>query len=125
MSSQYSGIMGLNPLDMIRNFEDVPKDPKINLQVPENEYLHSSSMGSSGYIAQDMIDLVDNLIDASPISRADKYDRTFSLNVKPTNEPCMSPLFDPSSSNDTFTQSTVMVSSVGILKYDSGNIYEG
>jgi len=51
----------------------------------DNDYFHASSMGSGGTIAQEMIDLVDNLIDASPNSKADKYDKNhFSLSVLPT-----------------------------------------
>jgi len=67
-----------------------------------------------------MIDLVDNLIDASPSSRADKYDKsTFALQVKQT----QAQVSQQQQQADFVTQS--MVSSVGILKYDSGNIYEG
>lgn len=69
---------------------------------------------------QEMMNLVDNLVDTdsqsqfgSPSSRIDGHsdkNQQFHLKVKATPEP------------DTFGG---MVSSVGILKYDSGNIYEG
>ena len=58
------------------------------------EYKHCSSMGSGGVMAQEMLDMVDNLIDTSPRER-------------------ISP------------QKSSSQSSIGILKYDNGNIYEG
>jgi hypothetical protein len=51
-------------------------------------------MGSGGVMAQEMLDMVDNLIDTSPRER-------------------ISP------------QKSSSQSSIGILKYDNGNIYEG
>ena len=58
-------------------------------------------MGSGGTIAQEMIDLVDNLIDKSNTSKS-------PVRSKPEVENFGS-----------------MISSYGILKYDQGNIYEG
>ena len=40
-----------------------------------SDYIHTSSLGSGGTYAQEMIDMVDNLIDASPLSRADIYEK--------------------------------------------------
>ena len=37
--------------------------------------MHSGSLGSGGTYAQEMIDMVDNLIDASPNSREHMYDK--------------------------------------------------
>ena len=55
---------------------------KLLLNHDNTSYLHSSSMGSGGTVAQEMIDMVDNLIDASPQSRADMYEKQqFSIKV--------------------------------------------
>ena len=78
-----------------------------------SDYIHTSSLGSGGTYAQEMIDMVDNLIDASPNSRVDMYDKDhFRLKVKHTGG---------------FTQGVEQetVGSLGILKYDSGDMYEG
>jgi hypothetical protein len=72
-----------------------------------------------------MIDLVDNLIDASPKSRADLYEKSsFALKVKTTqfekkeNE-------NKSEENLSLDLVSEMDCSVGILKYGSGDVYEG
>jgi len=41
-----------------------------------NDWLQTSSAGSGGTMTQEMIDLVDNLIDASPKSRAEIYEKS-------------------------------------------------
>ena len=71
-----------------------------------------------------MIDLVDNLIDTSPKSRIDQYDdNSFALkihNLQKSNEKQEEQSFQ--------IQSKVvknMDCSVGILKYGSGDVYEG
>jgi len=48
-----------------------------------NDYIHSSSMGSGNTLMnQEMIDLVDNLIDTSPKTRGEIYDKAqFSLKI--------------------------------------------
>lgn len=50
-----------------------------------SDYIHTSSLGSGGTVAQEMMDMVDNLIDASPNSRVDMYDKSqFHLKVMQT-----------------------------------------
>jgi len=49
-------------------------------------FVESDNKDSSvGHMTQEMIDLVDNLIDASPNSRVDGYNK-FKLKIKPTKE---------------------------------------
>jgi hypothetical protein len=64
-----------------------------------------------------MIDMVDNLIDMSPSSRIDMYDKQgqFQLKVMATG------------TGSGFSECIVKEKdgSAGILKYDSGDIYEG
>jgi len=111
----------------------IPPDADYNVN-NSSFNVNNSSVGSSGTIAQEMIDLVDNLIDASPNSRADKYEKSGGLSIllKPTrNSNASSPLFEQNKVNtstksgDTSFNVESMISSVGILKYGSGNIYEG
>ena len=83
-----------------------------------NDWLQTSSAGSAGTITQEMIDLVDNLIDASPRSRAEIYEkRKLKKKSQVSREEQMylsSP--EPIPKID---------SSVGILKIDTGDVYEG
>ena len=41
-----------------------------------SDLLNSSSIGSGGTVAQEMVDLVDNLIDSSPSQRAEMYEKS-------------------------------------------------
>jgi len=61
----------------------------------------SEGYGSMGTIGQEMIDLVDNLIDSSPNTRADRYSQKgFNLKIKGAENPDASPLYDSTINND-------------------------
>jgi len=53
---------------------------------PDNDYSgNNSSINTSGNVAQEMVDFVDNLIDTSPKNRAEKYEKSmFALKVQKT-----------------------------------------
>ena len=62
----------------------------MHLPIPQDnyDYIHSSSMGSGNTLMnQEMIDLVDNLIDSSPKTRGEIYDKgQFSLKIMPARD---------------------------------------
>mmetsp|Transcript_24346 Transcript_24346/g.37683 ORF Transcript_24346/g.37683 Transcript_24346/m.37683 type:complete len:105 (+) Transcript_24346:2841-3155(+) len=58
------------------------QDSKMLIPQDYNDWLQTSSMNSGGTMTQEMIDLVDNLIDASPRSRAEIYEKSQHIKKK-------------------------------------------
>ena len=83
----------------------------------DGSLMHSNSIGqSSGGMYKEMLDLVDNIIDSSPKTRKDLYEKSkFSIKVSSTEEEKKPEQLSLSS----------MVSSVGILRYENGDVFEG
>lgn len=118
-----------------------PKQLHMPIPQDNNDYIHSSSMGSGNTLMnQEMIDLVDNLIDTSPKTRGEIYDKAqFSLKILRTQDQKKDASKDSPSKTDeknddpgdnseiseALLGASNKVYSVGFLQYESGDIYEG
>lgn len=103
------------------------QNQKIMIDKDFGESIRNTRKESQDSVCQEMIDLVDNLIDASPKSMV--KDKTLEIKQRIPSKKLDSSVNNSQVSKQSDTNdlkvSTKMISSYGILKYDSGNVYEG